>query len=137
MKAMKTVYSAYCLSIQSGEHLIEWMKRTENSSLVLENGLHVYVRKDGAVTHYYKGDEVKVESTDKGYSIFPISKKDCLRHAVGFYIKGTNLADTETIIVNDGSFATYNFRLSPDEMREVVEHQDEIERMKTRWETKT
>lgn len=57
-----------------------------------------------------------------------------MRFAIGFYTKDAVLADALTIIVNDGSFAAYNYRLSPEEMQKVVDSQDETARMVTRWE---
>jgi hypothetical protein len=59
---MKDIYTVtgncrdpHGLPVQSGELLIVWMKELEDSTLVLGDGEHSYVRKNGVVSHYYNG----------------------------------------------------------------------------------
>lgn len=65
--------------------------------------------------------------------LFPLTKKGCMRFAIGFYTDVAVLADAKTVIVNDGSFAAFNSRLSQKEMQEVVDNQDETGRTVERW----
>lgn len=101
---------------------------------------HYYIKLSDHLAELAKRDKeierLKSGNVKDGAFIFPLSKKGCLRHAIGFYTKEAVLADTETIIVNDGSFAAFNFRLSPEEMQRAVDSQDEAVAMRTGWETK-
>lgn len=71
---------------------------------------------------YLKSGNVKSEP---GW--FTLIRKKDQTSAVAINIHDARLADIETVIINGQSFAGYNYRLSTEELQEVVDGQDYID----------